>query len=490
MPRNRENEVISMVTSSLKRICSGGIRRRNIPRCKCHRSIHKFDIDTSSTCTREEGKNHEWLTHLENLVARSVSYPNGPLPKRNNESEKSMNGNFEKKQKKRVSSSSTFVDDVSGSANGSASGNVNSIGKPHDVEIKLAPTFFNRYRHKCENVVSGSGSGSPANCEDDYASSKTQENTIPPLEIISETGLTRSIESPLEMANLLISDMEDYLWYQRNVNVNVNTSASASASASTDESQELYSIRADRSGIICIVTPNRMQHLRSLGRVSCSQCTKWVKGEKGLWWHCQKEHTLDHSQAIAIASSSSGVNALSIVVYCPSVPGLYKNECSDKSNENENGNDNDHDNAGGTTLNSSKIIYHRTDPYFDIVKGGDLELFISFLRNRKDDEYEDFNVAETQDKNGASALHWAAGCGHLHIVKFLIEQHECPPDEKQRGKRSFRDRTPLHWACRNGHLPIVKYLVEDCSVNMDAVTIDGTTGFCWSCWQGHKDVMR
>ena len=48
----------------------------------------------------------------------------------------------------------------------------------------------------------------------------------------------------------------------------------------------------------------------------------------------------------------------------------------------------------------------------------------------------------------------------------------------------------MHWAARNGHLEVVQYLVRSCHVDLEAATADGTTSFCWACWQGHLHVMR
>ena len=39
-------------------------------------------------------------------------------------------------------------------------------------------------------------------------------------------------------------------------------------------------------------------------------------------------------------------------------------------------------------------------------------------------------------------------------------------------------------------MEVVEYLVNNCSINIDAKTQDGTTAFCWACWQGHTEVMR
>ena len=85
---------------------------------------------------------------------------------------------------------------------------------------------------------------------------------------------------------------------------------------------------------------------------------------------------------------------------------------------------------------------------------------------------------------------WAAGFGHLDIVRYLIEESRCRPNQPQQGKRSFSGRTALHWAARNGHLSVVTYLVCECKVNLEAATIDGTTAFCWACWQGHLPIMK
>lgn len=183
------------------------------------------------------------------------------------------------------------------------------------------------------------------------------------------------------------------------------------------------------------------------------------------------EHKSDYSMATAMASSSAGVNELSIVVYC--------------GDDNNVAGENEQTQVNQPEEDKKKIV----DSYFQSIKDGNLEQFIGLLDNQHIHD-SSFKVALHLDKNGASAVHWAAGCGHLKIVKYLLKEQQCPPDQEQKGKRLFQNRTPLHWAARNGHLEVVKYLVEEFNVNLDAVMIDGTTAFCWSCWQGHVDVMR
>ena len=50
-------------------------------------------------------------------------------------------------------------------------------------------------------------------------------------------------------------------------------------------------------------------------------------------------------------------------------------------------------------------------------------------------------------------LHYAAKCGHLHIVKYLIDELGCNPSCLDEDKD-----TPLHYAAKEGHMDIVKFL--------------------------------
>ncbi|KAH8687411.1 ankyrin repeat-containing domain protein [Tricladium varicosporioides] len=61
--------------------------------------------------------------------------------------------------------------------------------------------------------------------------------------------------------------------------------------------------------------------------------------------------------------------------------------------------------------------------------------------------------ADVKDSNGRTPLWWAAGNGHLEIVKLLIEKEGINLRSKD-----FSGRTPLSWAAENMRIEVVKLL--------------------------------
>jgi len=311
--------------------------------------------------------------------------------------------------------------------------------------------------------------------------------TPPPLEIISDLGLTRPIYSANELATLLIREIEELLWHDR---------------MEMEESTKFvtYIIRAASSGLIGMVTPNRIIFLQNAGRLPCRNmmCMKWCKGEKGLWWHEQREHGIEHSNATVAAASCFGVNDFAMVVFQNNNTNTYAGDVlipEDTARE------------LGIQISDSTVHTNNVDPitsqctpldrtslkatYFQLVKEGSLDKFNKFILSQTQVNADDaIDPRSYLDRNGASAIHWAAGCGHLEMAEYFIKEYRCSSDQPQLGKRSFLGRTPLHWAARNGHLNVVAFLVEECTINIDATTVDGTTAFCWSCWQGHLHIMQ
>ena len=72
-------------------------------------------------------------------------------------------------------------------------------------------------------------------------------------------------------------------------------------------------------------------------------------------------------------------------------------------------------------------------------------------------------------KGGFPPLHEAAGCGHLEMVRYLVEEAGADPR-----LRSAQGLTPLELATVNGHLEVVRYLIEE--RGMDPTEVDPRVG--------------
>ena len=139
-------------------------------------------------------------------------------------------------------------------------------------------------------------------------------------------------------------------------------------------------------------------------------------------------------------------------------------------------------NATGTA--SGLLLDDPANDPWAVVKTGDLDRIRQLVQQGTLD-------VDMRDNRGASPLLWAAGGGHLPVVRYFIEECQCSPTQTQQcNSRGFHGRTALHWAARKGHVHIVRYLVEECNVDVEARTSDGTTAFCWAAWQGHLEVMQ
>ena len=149
-------------------------------------------------------------------------------------------------------------------------------GKPHDIEVRLALSLFHQLKRKSEAGM---------------------------VEIISDMGLVRRIQSPRELAEQILLPLE---------------SACRREGVSHD-------VRTQPSGLICIVTVHRSQLLRKEGKLPCPRCTKWCQGGKGLWWHQQQNHNVEYSEATEFSASSTDVRA--IIPYDPNGSGFLPDGC-------------------------------------------------------------------------------------------------------------------------------------------------------------------
>lgn len=96
-----------------------------------------------------------------------------------------------------------------------------------------------------------------------------------------------------------------------------------------------------------------------------------------------------------------------------------------------------------------------------------------------------FDPVADVDPHGSSALHWAAGGGHVAACEWLVREKHVPVDATRRKD----GRAPTHWAARNGRLDVLAWLVSR-GADANATTYDGDTPFNLAVWQGHDHVAR
>jgi len=61
---------------------------------------------------------------------------------------------------------------------------------------------------------------------------------------------------------------------------------------------------------------------------------------------------------------------------------------------------------------------------------------------------------------GRTPLHHASQCGHLDVIKYLIDEQKVYPSCQDKD-----DNSPLHTAALGGQLEVVKYLIEEIACN-------------------------
>ncbi|CAL1163816.1 unnamed protein product, partial [Cladocopium goreaui] len=93
-------------------------------------------------------------------------------------------------------------------------------------------------------------------------------------------------------------------------------------------------------------------------------------------------------------------------------------------------------------------------------------------------------VAETESGSGYSALHVAAGEGHVEICRLLLA---AGAEVDARGDES--GNTPLHFATYNGQVEVVKLLLE-AKASVTVKDLQGQTPLDDARRQGHDEVVK
>eukprot|EP01060_Flectonema_neradi_P009110 TRINITY_DN16517_c0_g1_i1.p1 TRINITY_DN16517_c0_g1~~TRINITY_DN16517_c0_g1_i1.p1 ORF type:complete len:828 (+),score=112.49 TRINITY_DN16517_c0_g1_i1:61-2544(+) len=110
-------------------------------------------------------------------------------------------------------------------------------------------------------------------------------------------------------------------------------------------------------------------------------------------------------------------------------------------------------------------------------KEGKLDEVARVLKENENNEKFDVDM---KDRFGSTALHYAAGAGHLKVCELLVA---CGSNDKLADKKS--GRTALHWAARSGQLEICKWLVSEKSHSTELRAKDDTTPLQLAAWGGH-----
>eukprot|EP00927_Polykrikos_kofoidii_P059365 TRINITY_DN54528_c0_g1_i1.p1 TRINITY_DN54528_c0_g1~~TRINITY_DN54528_c0_g1_i1.p1 ORF type:complete len:1057 (+),score=162.46 TRINITY_DN54528_c0_g1_i1:29-3172(+) len=93
--------------------------------------------------------------------------------------------------------------------------------------------------------------------------------------------------------------------------------------------------------------------------------------------------------------------------------------------------------------------------------------------------------AHAIDRHGNTALMWAAGCGELDVVRWLLEVVGVSVDSVNKDGRSA-----LMWAGKNAHLPVVRYLLEEGGASAMLRMKDDSTAFDWAVLGGSIPTME
>ncbi|GKY95350.1 hypothetical protein MPSEU_000496800 [Mayamaea pseudoterrestris] len=320
-------------------------------------------------------------------------------------------------------------------------------GKPWDVEVRTAVSYFHRFK----------------------------DATVNTLCIESDLGSIRTIHSPQKFARLLMLSLEQ----------------------STRDLGYSLDIRCNNAGIICITTQARFLALRESGRLPCPHCCQWLRGDKGLWWHIQQTHAQNHSEAMGTTASTVMTNAIVVYDANNAVIGAVQVAAKETFVPRRLSSPVDPVNIAkqGNILQMKVMIEEGFSPStFIDNKGASLLLWAAgsgrldmvkfFIATCNCDP--NFAQRGRRGFRGRTALHWAARNGHLHVVQYLVE--ECRVNLEA---VTADGTTAFCWAAWQGHLGVMVYLHER-KCNVSSVNSFGCNAALWAAQGSHgsPDIMR
>jgi len=129
-------------------------------------------------------------------------------------------------------------------------------------------------------------------------------------------------------------------------------------------------------------------------------------------------------------------------------------------------------------------------PFLQAAVDGNREILMDMVH--KDGEGK---LKAIRDAYGSTALHFAAGSGHLSCVEALVStifSGEIDVQTTVTGGKGSKTggRTPCHYACRNGHFEVLRTLIDQYKANPHVISADGVTLFMAACKGGDMEILR
>ena len=122
-------------------------------------------------------------------------------------------------------------------------------------------------------------------------------------------------------------------------------------------------------------------------------------------------------------------------------------------------------------------------PLVDPAKNNEMQELQRILSHTKQSDIS--TVLNDCDKNGFTALHWAARLGHLEIARALLQRNA----DTERYTKTQR-RTALYLAAQYNHVDLVNLLLRNDALPNAAGKMDGATALHKASQQGHEDVIK
>jgi hypothetical protein len=209
-----------------------------------------------------------------------------------------------------------------------------------------------------------------------------------------------------------------------------------------------------KAGKLVLTTKAHLEWHLVMGRLKCELCGLFCRGSRGLRMHQMEAHGLDYEPA----EKQAMLTSTQLIVFTAGDEIISKWE------------------REAEVIAAARDAMHMG---IEATRQGD----ILELKKLID---EGWNPHTARDRNGCTALNWAAGEGQLEVCKFLVDTMKV--DLQLLTGKPKRKRHSLHWAARNGHIEVCEWLIFDKHVDPDIPTEDGTTPLHYACMQCHYDM--